>query len=238
MKTELNMVDFKGNELVIREGKATEPFNPVPRIINGNIDSPLRWIEKNKGLIPLVSGCLLAQILVDKSAGNILLTINPKAQDYDLVKGILELHPDFLKFEINTGEQQTSHELAEKIKMWRSCFKDKDTAMKLVKDLRSFNAKINKELEAHKDDRANYSLKKSQIVESNLPESFILNVPIFKGEPKQSIEVEINIDADKLTCSLISPEANDYIAEFKEQIIDEQIRKIQELTPDLVIIEQ
>lgn len=238
MKTELNLVEFKGNELIIREGKATEPFNPVPQIINGNIDSPLRWIEKSKDLIPVVSGCLLARILVNKETGTINLTIDPKAQDYDCIKGELELHPDLVKFGINSGEQQTSHDLAEKIKMWRSCFKSKDVAMKLVKDLRSFNAKVSKELEAHKDDRANYSLKKSQIVESNLPENFTLFVPIFKGEPKQSIEVEINIDADKLTCSLISPEANDYIAEFREKIIDEQIEKIRAIVPDIVIIEQ
>jgi len=109
--------------------------------------------------------------------------------------------------------------------------------MKLVKDLRNFTAKINKELESFKDDRANYALKKSQVVETNLPASFILVVPIFKGQPKESFEVEINIDADNLTCSLVSPVANDFIYDFKDKIIGTEIEKIKSLLPDLVIIE-
>jgi subtilisin-like proprotein convertase family protein len=88
------------------------------------------------------------------------------------------------------------------------------------------------------DDRANYSLKKSQAVDSNIPESFYLEISIFKGQPKIKIQIEININADSLNCSLISPEANDYISDQKNQIIDEQIKKISELIPELCIIEQ
>lgn len=234
MKNELNLVNFTEREIIVREGKALEVHEPNILAVTGTIESPFRWLEKKLTSLVVIT----CSLFVNKSEGIILLVTNEKDHYSDSVTGKLEMHPDFVKFGINSGEQQTSHELAEKIKMWRSCFKNKEVAMKLVKDLNNFNAKVNKELEAHKDDRANYSLKKSQIVDSNLPESFILIVPIFKGQPKESFEVEINIDADKLTCSLISPVANDYIAEFKEKIIDEQIKKIQELVPELVIIEQ
>jgi hypothetical protein len=230
----LSLPNFTGNELIIREGAAPKAIEPRSVKIVGTITAPLNWLQKKMTAMTII----LCSIIMDKAAGFITLTVNEKAPDFDEIIGKIEFHPDFLKFGINTGEQQTSHELAEKIKMWRSCFKNKDTAMKLVKDLRAFKAKVDKDLEAFKDDRANYNLKKSQVVETNLPETFILVVPVFKGQPKETIEVEINIDADKLTCSLISPEANDYITEFKERIIDEQIKKIQELVPDLVVIEQ
>jgi hypothetical protein len=232
-KVNLSLPNFTGTEIVIREGEAAKAFEPKAVLVKGTIESPLRWLEK-KGSIMDWNECSL---LVDKSSGIISLIVNEADPKGTQVIGKLELHPDFLKFDINTGEQIISHDLAEKIKMFRSCFKDKDTAMKLVKDLRNFTAKVNKELEAFKDDRANYALKKSQVVDTNLPQSFILVVPIFKGQPKENIEVEINIDADKLTCSLISPQANDYIAEFKDRIIDEQIKKIEELVPELVVIE-
>jgi hypothetical protein len=234
MKNEFNMSSFTGSELTIREGKAIDLKEPRVTIVSGTIDSPLRWLKHK--LTSFVIIC--CSVFVNKEIGTITLVTDEKNHYSDEITGRLEFHPDFVKFGINSGQQETSHDLAEKIKMWRSCFKDKDTAMKLVKNLRNFTAKVNKELEAFKDDRANYALKKSQIVETNLPETFILVVPVFKGQPKESLEVEINIDADKLTCSLISPQANDYIAEFKEKIIDEQIEKIREVAPELVIIEQ
>jgi hypothetical protein len=232
-KVNLSLPNFTGTEIIIREGEAAKAFEAKAVLVKGTIESPFRWLEK-KGSVMDWNECSL---LVDKSTGIISLIVNEADPKGTQVVGKLELHPDFTKFNINTGEQISSHDLAERIKMWRSCFKDKDTAMKLVKDLRNFTAKVNKELEAFKDDRANYALKKSQVVDINLPQSFILVVPIFKGQPKENIEVEINIDADKLTCSLISPAANDYIAEFKDRIIDEQITKIQDLVPELVIIE-
>jgi len=235
MKNEnLHLESFTGNELTFREGKALELKEPKILNILGTIETPFLWLTAK--LTSLV--IIVCSLFVDRNAGTIKLVTDEKNFYSDEITGTLEFHPDFVKFGINTGEQQTSHDLAEKIKMWRSCFKNKDTAMKLVTQLRNFTAKVNKELEAFKDDRANYALKKSQVVETNLPETFILVVPVFKGQPKESIEVEINIDSDKLTCSLISPSVNDYIAEFKDKIIDEQIQKIKELTPGLVVIEQ
>jgi len=233
MENVINLVNYKGSELVIREGKASDPINPVNVLIEGNIDSPLWWLKKKLSVINIV----LCHLLVDREKGVMSLYVDDKGPATDCIKGRLDLHPDFVKFGINTGAQIDSHTLAEKIKMYRSCFKDKSTAMKLVSDLRNFTAKINKELEAIKDDRANYSLKKSQIVDTNLPDSFILVVPVFKGEKKQEIKIEINIDANTLNCSLISPDANDYISEFKDSIIDEQIEKILAIQPGLTIIE-
>ena len=232
-KTDLTLPSFTGNEIIIREGAAAKAIEPLKVIINGVIDVPLKWIEKKMPTMNMID----CHIEINREAGEISLIVNEKSPYCDVISGKLEYHPDFLKFGINSGEQTTSLELAEKIKMWRSCFKDKETAMKLVKNLRNFTAKVNKELEAFKDDRANYALKKSQIVETNLPESFILIVPVFKGQAKETLEVEINIDADKLTCSLISPSVNDYIAEFKDKIIDQQIEAIKLIAPELAITE-
>lgn len=235
MKNEITFsnLNLSGNELIIREGEALPAVEPVKFIINGTIESPFKWLEMKKSAINVID----CNVLVDNDKGQIKLTINEKDAYSDTIIGVLSLHPDFVKFGINSGQQITPNELAEKIKMYRSCFKDKDTAMKLVKDLRNFTAKINKELESFKDDRANYALKKTQVVDTNLPASFILVVPIFKGQPKESFEVEINIDADKLTCSLVSPVANDFIYDFKSKIINQEIEKIKSLLPELVVIE-
>lgn len=238
MKTEqININGLTGNEIIFREGKAQDVFIPKSLKLTGNIDSVFRYLEKQKGTIPIINGTLNANIEINREDMVIKLYVDPKGQSYDSVFGQLEFHEDFLRFGVNTGESMQPSELAEKIKMNRSCFMDKEVAMKLVKDLKSFKAKVDKVLEKVVDDRANYTLHKSQAVESNIPETFFLSVPIFKGQPKESFEVEININADNFNCSLISPEANDYISENKNRIIDDQIKKIEEIIPELVIIE-
>ena len=243
MKTEqININGLTGNEIIFREGKARDEFIPKPMSIIGIIDAPLRYIEKQMGSFPVVEKIdpmvYLARLTVDREAMTIILCVDPKGEVPDTIIGKLEVHEDFVKFGINSGDELTTTALAELFKMNRSCFKDRETAMKLVKELRSFKAKVDKEIEKTSDDRANYNLRKSQAVDSNIPESFYLNVPIFKGQPAKTIQIEININADSLNCSLISPEANDYIAEQKNMIIDEQIKKIEDLIPELVIIEQ
>jgi hypothetical protein len=235
MKNEIHLsnITLDGNTLIIREGQATKPVEPVKVLIGGNIDSPLKWLEKRVGEIKVLD----AHVTVNRENRVICLVIDEKSPTKDFISGQLEFHPDFTKWGINTGEQQTSHELAEFIKMNRSSFKDKSTAMKLVTDLRKFTAKVAKDCEAFKDDRANYAIKKSQVVETNLPDSFVLVIPIFKGQKKETINVEISINPDSLACTLVSPEANDYIDEFTDKIIDAQIKAIQEVAPELVIIE-
>ena len=245
MKTEQILINgLTGNEIIFREGKARDEFIPKPMSVTGIIDAPLRYIKTQMKSFPnyetndtILLDVYKAGLTVNREAMSIVLTVDPKGEAPDNIIGRLEYHEDFTKFAVNTGIEFTTTQLAELFKMNRSCFQDKDTAMKLVKDLRSFKAKVDKQLEKFSDDRANYSLHKSQVVDSNIPETFKLNVPIFKGQPKEIIEVEINISAESLNCSLISPEANDYISEFKNKIIDDQIKAIQEIIPELCIIE-
>jgi len=243
MKTEQIVINgLTGNEIILREGTARDEFIAPAMNLSGNIDTPFRYIEKQKAYFPKYGSIegksvLKAHIAIDRENMVIALFVDPKSEDPDKIIGKLELHEDFVKFGINSGKELTTTALAELFKMNRSAFKDKETAMKLVKELRSFKAKVDKEVEKHSDDRANYTMHKSQAVDSNIPASFQLVVPIFKGEPAITFEVEININAESLNCSLISPEVNDYIAVEKNKIIDEQIKKIQEAMPELLIIE-
>jgi hypothetical protein len=240
MKVENIVINgITGNEIITREGKAPDIYVPKPLIINGNIDTVTRYLEKQKTIVPVWEGVLFANIQIDRSDEKmtISLFVDPKGQSPDSITGKLEFHEDFLKFGVNSGITMQPSELAELIKMNRSCFKDRDIAMNLVKELKSFKAKVDKVLEKVVDDRANYTLHKSQAVESNIPESFFLTVPIFKGQPKESINIEININAENFGCSLISPEANDYISENKNRIIDEQIKLIKMAVPEICIIE-
>lgn len=225
-----------GNTLTVLQGSFIAPKDPVKIEISGNIDSPINFLLERVSELNLKK----CHLIVSREKMTITLIINEDdALTIGKISGKLELHPDFKKFKINSGETWTSFDLADLIKMNRSFFSSKEVAMKLVSQLRDFQAKVNKQIDAFRDDRANFNVKKAQVVESNLPDVFSLVIPIFKGQVKQNVPVEINIHPESLSCQLCSPEANDLASYFKDLAIDSQLERIidQKIT-GLVIIEE
>jgi len=222
------------NELVIREGKALELKEPTQVSISGIITTIFIWLSIRITEIKQKS----CYILVDKANLTMKLIVGELNFYKTTIISSLELSKEFIKFGINSEKTWDCFKLSDFIKMNRSYFVDKAKAMILVTELRNFKAKVNNELDKFKDDRANYELRKKQTVESNLPDMFQVCIPIFKGEEKIILNVEISIDPNTLECQFICPEATDFINEQTDLIFDEQIKKISEITPDIAILYQ
>lgn len=79
----------------------------------------------------------------------------------------------------------------------------------------------------------------SGVVNSNLPKSFKVNLPIFKGVQADEFEVEFyaNVDGKSFTLMLVSPGAMQAIEDIRDKVIDEQLDLIKALAPDIAIIE-
>jgi len=154
----------------------------------------------------------------------------------DTIKGVLKLHPDLKKFDINGSKTYSTIQLADFIKMNRHYFENKEIAMKLVSELRNFEGKVNKDIELKSDTRANTRVLIHQVVESNIPDGFILELPVFIGTEKVRLAVEINITSD-FSCSLISPDLKQLIDQETKTIIVGELDKIKVLHPDLKIFE-
>jgi len=154
----------------------------------------------------------------------------------DTIKGVLKLHPDLKKFDINGSKTYNTFELADFIKMNRHYFENKEYAMKLVSELRGFEGKVNRDIEAKADTRGNAKMLINQVVESNIPAGFHLVLPVFVGQEKVRLAVEINITSD-FSCSLISPDLKQLIDEETKVIIGGELDKIKLLQPDLKIFE-
>lgn len=221
--------------LEIRQGKALELKEPKPVSIHGTIDSVARWLEKRVDVITQ----LKCHILVNRADMKILLVMDETNHYQDRVTGNLEMHPDFKKWNINTGEGWTTKQLSEFVKMNRSCFESKEVAMKLSKELQDIRVKVEKEAEKSDNNRGDYNMMIAQkVISSSIPEKFYLNVPIFKGQPAKRFEVEIYISPDSYSCSFVSPEVNDIVHNLRESAIDEQLKRIEEIAPEIVIIEE
>lgn len=232
--------DYNGApiEVVLREGKAAEQLplrEPIPVDITGTIESPLLWLEKRIDLIDQKQ----ANIAVDRD--EMKISFVDKENDYynNGVCGVLRTSKEMKEFGINTDKKWEPAKLSQFLKMHRSFFSDKSQNMLLVSTLKNFKAKVNQDIERSKEENGSRVDNYSQVVDSNLPASFKLNIPLFKGFACEEIEVEIYADVDgrDVSLSLVSAGANEAIEEYKNRVIDEQIEKIKAIAPNIVIIE-
>lgn len=230
--TELNTEE--GQETIIRFGDALPLQEPKAVSISGTIDAPARWVEKRKDDIVSAD----AHVLVDRDHMSITLKTDENSSYSDQIVGVLTLSSEMQEFGINTGESMSCFDMADRIKQLRTYFETQQEAMKLVTELRNFKAKIDKELELNDDKRGNQMIFKAQTVESNLPKSFNVNMPIFKGTEKRTFEVEVEINPNDLSCTLVSPDAHDIVVQERDSQMDGVLVRIAEAAPNIVIIEQ
>lgn len=219
--------------LTVLQGNALPQREPNAVDIIGNIDAITSYLKQRSSLINQHN----SYVLVKRDDLGIILIMDEKDFYGDRIQAKLTISKEFQKFGINTGTEKTTFQLADFFKMNRSYFILPSEAMTLVNELQNFKAKVNKEIEKADDKRANTTEFKRQVATSNIPENFKLNLPLFKGEPKITIEVEVYINPDSFACSLISPMAEEFIQCQSNIIIDAEIKKIKELCPNLAIIE-
>lgn len=225
-------------EIIWRDGHAAkqlEPKEPVPVDITGTINSPFRWLEKRIGLIDQKQ----ANITVCRD--DMKITLVDKENDFynNGICGVLQASKEMQEFGINTEKKWDPIKLSKFIKMHRAFFTDKSQNMVLVSTLKNFKAKVNQDIERSKEENGSKTDNYSQVVDSNLPKSFKLSIPLFKGFACEEIEVEIYADVDgrDVSLSLVSAGANEAIEEYKNKVIDEQLNAIRVIAPDIVIIE-
>lgn len=225
-------------EIIWRDGvaaKQLDPKEPQPVNISGTIDSPFKWLEKRVELIDQKQ----ANVTVNRD--NMQISLVDKETDFynNGVKGTLQPSKEMVEFGINSDKIWEPIKLSKFLKMHRAFFTDKSQNMMLVSTLKNFKAKVNQDIERSKEENGSKVDNYSQVVDSNLPKSFKLNIPLFKGFACEEIEVEIYADVDgrDVSLSLVSAGANEAIEEYKNKVIDEQIQLIKSVAPDIVIIE-
>jgi len=179
-------------EVVLREGTAVkllDPKAPIKTSISGILGVPLEYLRKrvNTGQFTQER----SRLTVDREKIRLSLIINEN-DEYECgrIDGQLEFHPKFIEFGINTGKVWTPTDLGMFFKMNRSFFPDRNVNMKLVTDLMNFTANVNSRIDRSVRESGDRTDKFVQEVNSNLPPSFTLSIPIFKGMNPETLEVE------------------------------------------------
>lgn len=180
-------------------------------------------------------------ILVNRDEGTILFVFN-EADAYTRgeVLGSLVINPKFQEFGINdSAVVWTPQELGMFFKMNRTYFPDRQENMKLVSELMNFTATVNNQIQRSMKENGDRTDNFSQVVNSNLPGSFKLRIPVLKGGPLEQIEVETfaRISGREVAFILISPDAAALMEQIKFKEIEDQLSSIRDLAPDIAIIE-
>lgn len=231
---QFHIVNQPGEPVEIREGAALTLREPQIIAISGVINTPLNWLKKRVKTIEQ----LQAHVIVNRDKMTIGLIVNESSFYCTTIVGSLELSEIFKGFAINSGKYKTPLELSEFIKMNRAYFDNREVAMNLVSVLRNFRAKIDQKVEAEVDlNKGDRNLTRRMVVDSNVPKSFVLKIPVFKGCKPVELEVETYFNPDDLTCSLVSPQANEIMTDTRDVLIQDVIDGIAEIAPEIAILE-
>lgn len=229
-------------EVIIREGaaiKELEPKAPVKTKLKGVIGVPVEYLTKRVATEQFTQE--RSHLLVNREDIKLTLVINEDDEYLSgTVEGALEFHPAFVDFGINTGKVWTPTELGLFFKMNRAFFPDRAANMKLVSELMNFTAQVQNKIDRSVKENGDRTDNFAQVVNSNLPASFTLNIPIFKGMAAESLEVETfaQINGREVAFILLSPGAKETLEDIRDKAIDAELAKIREIAPNIAIIEQ
>ena len=121
----------------------------------------------------------------------ITLTVN-ESDHYtkNTITSTAQLSEIFKKFGINNPNVGwTPAKLGQFLRLNRSAFEDKETCMKLVSALKNFTAKAKAQIEKQHDPSGSRADVYRQEVESNLPKSFTVKIPIFASVPSKRLSM-------------------------------------------------
>lgn len=228
-------------EVILREGaaiKELEPKAPIKTSLSGVIGAPVEYLTKRVKTGQFTQE--RSHIIVNREKITLSLVTN-EDDEYNCgkVDGTLEFHPKFKEFGINTGKVWTPTDLGMFFKMNRAFFPDRSMNMKLVSELMNFTATVNNKIDRSMKENGDRTDNFAQVVNSNLPASFMLQMPIFKGMKAETLEVETfaQINGRDIAFILLSPGANQTLEDVRDRAIDEQLEQIKTIAPSIAIIE-
>lgn len=219
----------EGDALTIRQGQAPANIEPNGFAFFGNISTVATWLETKAAEIDL----LRSVVLVDRKSGIIMLYLNAGQENGRIestVQAILEHSKYLTDFRINTGHKWELSELARFLKFNRRFFPDTQQNMELVAGLNSFKAKVSRDIEKVEDTRGNHRRLDDKRVDTQLPETFTLLMPLFEGEPAESFDVELHIDEKEgiVRATLHSVSLLEQRENFIEERLNAEIDKFKE----------
>ena len=230
-------------EIVLREVGNENPYKlpakePLNLQVDGVITCIYAFLEKRWGTEQIEKEH--THILVNREKLVVTLVTNENDErTTQTIIGSIQLSRQFSGFHINDGKLWKPVQLGDFFRINRSFFETKEKNMELVNLLKSFSAKVQTTIKKEYSDNGSVTDNYEKAVDSNLPPSFTINIPIFKGaEPeKLSIETIAHVEGNTALLTLISADAECIIEESRDKIINAELDKIRKFCPEIPIME-
>lgn len=218
MDNELKLnITTENDKVIILTGEAPKHIEPKVINIQGNLLAPSEYLETNE---LDKKDCY---VLVDMDNCSLELVIGKNNHYQDKIKGVMKKSSLLTALGINTTTQRSSKELAKILKSYRDFIDPKDFG--LIGKLMTFEAKVNTVIEDSSAQSGNTKKLLEKTVQTGLPESFVMTLPIYQGFEMQTINVELWAEATSNTV-VFSLESMDLISvetKLKESVIKKQI---------------
>lgn len=217
--------------LEIRKGDAPKILTPQGLKISGTITAPSKFVEKRKDELKDVN----THVLYSYTDKKILLVTEERFENKVTVGGALEFSDELKKLDIFIGngdeeKMYTHQQLLQKIRFNKSLFKNVEEANEIVKKLAKLVVDVKAKIESEQEEQRRGNKKETLdiTVTTNIPMSFTLVCPIYKGFDKKTFLVTICYEVrDRgLSLWLESEELSLLIDGEAEKIIAEEIVKL------------
>ncbi len=231
-KENINLsVTPKDGEVVIRHGEAIPKSFPNSLHIEGTLTAPIRFLSAKDHYDFRTSH---VQYYVED--GEIMLVLNEKDNEglIDVIKGKLKPHNYVSQWPINGSTRFSVQELIAFLKVRKYHFSKSEECIDLIKSLRNFSAKVERVIKDHNDGCGNTDFQlQTKITSMDLKNSFVLEIPLFKGYYAEKFIVEIIPESTSsgVHFCLISDEFEEIQQNRKEEIINTELNNLKHVFP-------
>lgn len=218
----------------IRTGDALPLKEPSKVSVSGDINTIRNYLQKRRldagystqGVYPDK-----AIVYTDKPNRTITIDIDPENHYGAKVKGALLINPDLQQFGINSQKQYNREALVKLLRFTKRFFSSADVHLNVLSSYQTFKASAKTEHENSSDQRGNRANHFVKLVDTTLPTTFVLCMPIFKGQPDEKFLVEICLDVTDGGAHFWfeSPELEEIMALRTEEIFEDQLKEFSDL---------
>lgn len=216
------------SELVIRHGDAAPVIVPKQYTFDGNISAPFDYLTaRNAATDNTHFNPKNAVLQINRKNGNLKLYQNPNDPIADVINGMTVVAPELDEWKFNTDHRWRASDLAEFLRRNRRHFPDPARLADMIGELRSMKVTTNGDIQTADDKRGNKKSLFEQSVQSNIPVSFDVDLPIIAGQKPSRVKVEVFIEVTGSTVSLMldSIDVAELIVSERDRLLNQQIEK-------------
>lgn len=219
--------NFISKRTVIDSIDVANTMRPVEKL---DVFKTVELLSKDKSYVQAsghqVIDAAIAVVLVDKEKNTITLDMDPQNYYGTTVTGQLLEAPELDIFAVNEQKSYNREQLIKLIRFNRSFFVNEGDHDRLLSAFQKFSVKTYMDYDKEDDTRGNAAMNFKKTTQSNIPLSFVLEMPIYKGQKNERFSVDICIESTGSSVAFYfeSVQLSDLLKTRKDEIFANELK--------------